>query len=152
MNIKRIPLDTDTVAIQTRAAKQIKLDSRLLPVETKHLFKLSPHCHSCRLPIENDGHLFNLMKRLLATDVSLNTNSLLDWRVDLVACKHVVDLNQSHAKEPFQHESGHCLKCELTDNLWMCLECGCLGCGRQQYGQGPETGLGYGCFLYYYYH
>lgn len=29
---------------------------------------------------------------------------------------------------------AHCLKCELKDNLWLCLTCGALGCGRQQFG------------------
>ncbi|KAF8327578.1 ubiquitin carboxyl-terminal hydrolase 14 [Cantharellus anzutake] len=30
--------------------------------------------------------------------------------------------------------ASHCLLCELTENLWLCLTCGSLGCGRQQFG------------------
>jgi len=32
---------------------------------------------------------------------------------------------------------AHCSKCELKENLWLCLTCGALGCGRKQY-----TGVG----------
>eukprot|EP00697_Spironema_sp_BW2_P016859 gnl/Spiro4/8347_TR4386_c0_g1_i1.p1 gnl/Spiro4/8347_TR4386_c0_g1~~gnl/Spiro4/8347_TR4386_c0_g1_i1.p1 ORF type:complete len:768 (-),score=186.71 gnl/Spiro4/8347_TR4386_c0_g1_i1:55-2358(-) len=33
-----------------------------------------------------------------------------------------------------------CTACELTDNLWLCLTCGALGCGRQQMGGLPGHG------------
>ena len=29
---------------------------------------------------------------------------------------------------------GHCSLCNLKENLWLCLTCGNLGCGRSQYG------------------
>ena len=29
---------------------------------------------------------------------------------------------------------AHCTKCDLKENLWLCLTCGSLGCGRQQFG------------------
>lgn len=32
--------------------------------------------------------------------------------------------------------------CELTTNLWLCLICGSLGCGRQQFGGGGGNGHG----------
>jgi ubiquitin carboxyl-terminal hydrolase 5/13 len=28
---------------------------------------------------------------------------------------------------------AHCSQCELDKNLWLCLTCGNLGCGRRQY-------------------
>ena len=24
----------------------------------------------------------------------------------------------------------HCAKCDLSNNLWLCMSCGALGCGR----------------------
>lgn len=30
--------------------------------------------------------------------------------------------------------------CGLNSNLWLCLVCGALGCGRQQYGGGGGNG------------
>jgi uncharacterized UBP type Zn finger protein len=29
---------------------------------------------------------------------------------------------------------AHCSKCDLKENLWLCLTCGALGCGRELYG------------------
>ena len=29
---------------------------------------------------------------------------------------------------------GHCSMCDLKENLWLCLQCGNLGCGRSQFG------------------
>ena len=31
-------------------------------------------------------------------------------------------------------ELGHCSMCDLKENLWLCLQCGNLGCGRAQFG------------------
>lgn len=31
-------------------------------------------------------------------------------------------------------DSSHCSACDLTENLWLCLECGNTGCGRSQFG------------------
>lgn len=30
--------------------------------------------------------------------------------------------------------SSHCSQCELASNLWLCLTCGSVNCGRQQFG------------------
>lgn len=35
-----------------------------------------------------------------------------------------------------------CSQCELGENLWLCLTCGALGCGRAQYGGNGGNGHG----------
>jgi ubiquitin carboxyl-terminal hydrolase 5/13 len=30
--------------------------------------------------------------------------------------------------------ASHCANCDLKENLWLCLTCGNVGCGRKQYG------------------
>lgn len=37
---------------------------------------------------------------------------------------------------------AHCAKCALNENLWLCLTCGSLGCGRQQFGGFGGNGHG----------
>lgn len=37
---------------------------------------------------------------------------------------------------------AHCSKCDLKENLWLCLACGSLGCGRQQFGGTGGNGHG----------
>lgn len=56
------------------------------------------------------------------------------WEEEITACEHTLMLEQ-HATGPIL-ESGlaHCSQCELKENLWLCLTCGSLGCGRQQFG------------------
>jgi hypothetical protein len=39
---------------------------------------------------------------------------------------------------------AHCTSCTLKENLWLCLTCGSLGCGRAQYGAGNLSGNGHG--------
>lgn len=39
---------------------------------------------------------------------------------------------------------AHCSSCDLKENLWLCLACGSLGCGRQQYGGVGVSGNGHG--------
>ena len=37
---------------------------------------------------------------------------------------------------------GHCSMCDLKENLWLCLQCGNLGCGRAQFGGTGGNGHG----------
>lgn len=42
------------------------------------------------------------------------------------------ELARNHANTVTDH--GHCFECDLRENLWLCLQCGNLGCGRAQFG------------------
>lgn len=35
---------------------------------------------------------------------------------------------------PWSIGLAHCTQCDLKENLWLCLTCGSLGCGRQMWG------------------
>lgn len=48
-------------------------------------------------------------------------------------CEHTLCLQQVEARNVAQTGS-HCNSCELDQNLWLCMTCGSLGCGRQLYG------------------
>lgn len=71
--------------------------------------------------------------------------------MDLAPCSHTKNLKQSQGvvladkcKDKIALHSilshvnliyialAHCSQCALTNNLWLCLICGALGCGRQQ--------------------
>lgn len=74
------------------------------------------------------------------------------WEEEFTPCEHTLMLEQlavghiapSGASRPFLSSRvrlmewriglAHCGKCELKENLWLCLTCGSLGCGRQQFG------------------
>ncbi|KAI7520491.1 ubiquitin thiolesterase, partial [Hortaea werneckii] len=47
---------------------------------------------------------------------------------------HTLCLEQEPPRQIPSGDLGHCTKCDLKENLWLCLTCGNLGCGRTQWG------------------
>ncbi|KAK9453043.1 hypothetical protein V1511DRAFT_115479 [Dipodascopsis uninucleata] len=56
------------------------------------------------------------------------------WEEEITPCEHTLCVEQSESKILADQELAHCSQCELNENLWLCLQCGNLGCGRQQFG------------------
>ncbi|KAL2261413.1 hypothetical protein VTK26DRAFT_4208 [Humicola hyalothermophila] len=56
------------------------------------------------------------------------------WEQELTSCEHILTLQQGPPRQIESQDLGHCAKCDLKENLWLCLECGNLGCGRAQFG------------------
>jgi ubiquitin carboxyl-terminal hydrolase 5/13 len=67
------------------------------------------------------------------------------WEQELTACEHTLCLHQDAARNIASQDLGHCSQCELNENLWLCLTCGNLGCGRAQFGGvgGNSHGVGH---------
>lgn len=69
------------------------------------------------------------------------------WREEVVPCEHSRALEQSF--DPIAcrlaQSREQCGGCELRENLWMCLTCGSIGCGRRQFdgSGGRDHGLGH---------
>ena len=57
------------------------------------------------------------------------------WEEELVPCAHTRAL--APTAQPLDLRGATCAECELTGNLWLCLTCGHLGCGRAQLGGAP---------------
>ncbi|KAK9377656.1 uncharacterized protein V1513DRAFT_434854 [Lipomyces chichibuensis] len=64
------------------------------------------------------------------------------WEEEILPCEHTLVLDQDEAKVLADQELAHCSQCELKENLWLCLKCGNLGCGRQQFGGVGGNGHG----------
>lgn len=58
------------------------------------------------------------------------------WELELQPCEHVAiheSIFAGKAATPLSSDRlSHCALCELTQNLWICLECGQISCGRRQ--------------------
>lgn len=65
------------------------------------------------------------------------------WEQELTSCEHILTMQQGEPRKIESQDLGHCSKCDLNENLWLCLECGNLGCGRAQFGgvSGNSHGL-----------
>lgn len=53
------------------------------------------------------------------------------WELKIEECKHIKELDQSQIVNSDPHM--HCSSCELENNLWLCLTCGYVGCGRKNF-------------------
>lgn len=73
----------------------------------------------------------------LYIDEILNANSsnredeIKQWEQEIYPCAHSIDLEQVNSGTI---DLTQCSQCDLKENLWICLHCGALGCGRQQFG------------------
>ena len=60
------------------------------------------------------------------------------WEQTMEMCEHTLMLEQEPGKTIAFGDLGHCRQCDLKENLWLCLTCGNLGCGRKNFmGMGP---------------
>ncbi len=63
------------------------------------------------------------------------TADIKAWEEEtLQTCCHIENLFQVENKHIDGKSMAHCKDCDLKENLWLCLSCGNLGCGRAQYG------------------
>ena len=74
---------------------------------------------------------------------SARQSEVKSWEEEIVACEHTLTLEQLTTEPIPASGLAHCSLCELKENLWLCLACGSLGCGRKQYG-GVPGGNGHG--------
>ncbi|KAI9836844.1 MAG: hypothetical protein M1819_001009 [Sarea resinae] len=56
------------------------------------------------------------------------------WEQEMTPCEHTLCLEQDPSRQIESQDLGHCSMCDLKENLWLCLQCGNLGCGRAQFG------------------
>ncbi|KMU92678.1 ubiquitin carboxyl-terminal hydrolase 14 [Coccidioides immitis H538.4] len=56
------------------------------------------------------------------------------WELELTSCEHILCLTQDDASLMQLNKFSHCSQCSMQENLWLCLQCGNVGCGRSQFG------------------
>ncbi|KAI0249448.1 ubiquitin carboxyl-terminal hydrolase 14 [Lactifluus subvellereus] len=56
------------------------------------------------------------------------------WEEELLPCEHTLTLAQFAEGHIPPSGLARCSMCDLKENLWLCLTCGALGCGRKLYG------------------
>jgi ubiquitin carboxyl-terminal hydrolase 5/13 len=59
----------------------------------------------------------------------------------MTSCQHISGVIQQSDIPPIQYPAK-CKDCEMGGNLWCCLVCGNLACGRKQFGGGGGNGHG----------
>ncbi|SCV03848.1 LAME_0H13718g1_1 [Lachancea meyersii CBS 8951] len=79
-----------------------------------------------------DPKVTNKVKNILQARSSNFQQMANSWQLEVKACEHVKSFTVSAGAA--QDVGKNCADCDLGNNLWLCLHCGHLGCGRQQVG------------------
>ncbi|KAI3481252.1 hypothetical protein L1887_56468 [Cichorium endivia] len=99
-----------------------------------------PRCLACdpagpgkELPMTDK--LDEVIRGIMTAMSSAQQSEVKAWEEEIVACQHTRELVQPGERLKLEPSGlASCGKCELTSNLWLCLTCGHLGCGRAQFG------------------
>ncbi|KAL8896804.1 MAG: hypothetical protein Q9192_002902 [Flavoplaca navasiana] len=93
-------------------------------------------CYECGIDDvdKSSGKLSAVVEGVMKANTFAKQAEVQAWEQEITACEHTLCLDQEPARQIESQSLGHCSMCDLKENLWLCLECGNLGCGRQQYG------------------
>lgn len=81
-----------------------------------------------------------IVDAILSSLSSAKQSDIKAWEEVIEPCEHTLCLVQDAPKKLAQQDLAHCADCDLKENLWLCLACGNLGCGRKQYdGSGGNS-------------
>lgn len=94
---------------------------------------------------ENTGEMAKIAK-MVRESLEYGGGASLD--ADGAVCPHLADSNNTDTKTDdvtrsdddsgvllIKEEDEKCKQCEVTGNLWLCMACGAIGCGRKQAGK-----------------
>ncbi|KAJ3082605.1 hypothetical protein HK102_001574 [Quaeritorhiza haematococci] len=135
MNIRRVQKprrDADSPP----PTKITKLAIQAENEEDKYEYITKAKCYSCGgAEIDRmQGNLPLVMDSVLAALSAKKQSEIKAWEEEITSCTHTENLEQGPKKEMESQALAHCSRCELKENMWLCLTCGNLGCGRKQYG------------------
>ena len=98
--------------------------------------KTQVKCYECGVEdVDNtSGKLPGTVDAVLKANTFARQAEVQAWEQEFVPCEHTLCLEQEEARKIASQDLGHCSMCDLKENLWLCLQCGNLGCGRSQFG------------------
>lgn len=133
LNIKRIRKH------KTREEPPQKVTKLAIAAETeadKYDTTTQIKCYECQIDNveKGSGKLATVVDAVLKANTFARQEEVKAWEQELTACEHTLCLVQDAARDIQSQDLGHCSNCDLKENLWLCLTCGNLGCGRAQFG------------------
>ncbi|RDW91199.1 ubiquitinyl hydrolase 1 [Coleophoma crateriformis] len=93
-------------------------------------------CYECNIESvdKTSGRLPAVVEGVLKANTFSKQEEVKAWEQEFTTCEHILTLQQETPRQIQSQDLGHCSMCDLQENLWLCLQCGNLGCGRQQHG------------------
>ena len=80
------------------------------------------------------GKLPNIVDGIMNANTFAKQEEVKAWEQEITPCEHTLCLEQGAKGLIPSQDLGQCALCDLKENLWLCLTCGALGCGRAQFG------------------
>ncbi|KAG7860565.1 hypothetical protein KL939_002051 [Ogataea angusta] len=77
------------------------------------------------------AQISNCAAAILKATSSDKKQEIKAWEQEIVPCPHAFDIEQKPIAEL---DISQCAQCGLKENLWICVTCGSIGCGRAQFG------------------
>ncbi|KAK7975717.1 cyclophilin E [Apiospora arundinis] len=116
-------------------AKMTKLAIAAETEADRYDYHTAAKCLECKVDID----LFNpkiasVVDGIMKANTFSRKEEVKAWEQEMTSCEHILLLQQHEGKQIQSGDLGHCSQCDLKENLWLCLECGNLGCGRAQFG------------------
>ncbi|KAJ5585345.1 uncharacterized protein N7459_005145 [Penicillium hispanicum] len=104
--------------------------------EDRYEIATSVICYSC---VQQDvdktsGKLPAVIDGVMTAMTFSKREEVKAWEQEFVPCEHTLCLAQQEVENSESKDSSQCSTCDLKENLWICLECGNIGCGRSQFG------------------
>jgi ubiquitin carboxyl-terminal hydrolase 5/13 len=83
---------------------------------------------------KTSGNLPAVVNGVMKANTFAKQEEVKAWEQEFTPCEHTLCLEQHPGRQIESPNLGSCSQCDLKENLWLCLECGNLGCGRAQFG------------------
>lgn len=132
LNIKR----TRKVLVRDEPPQKItKLAIAAEKDADKYDHALSVKCLECNAAVDaTDPKIAPIVDGIMTSNTFSRKEEIKAWEQELTSCEHILLMQQDAPREIAGQDLGACAKCDLKENLWLCLQCGSLGCGRAQFG------------------
>ena len=98
--------------------------------------KIEIRCLVCKktLDYETDEDILNLVNDILNSYSENEKQEIKAWEEKILPCEHTLTLKQIEGVIIEEKSIAKCNDCDLNKNLWLCLTCGNLSCGRKETG------------------
>lgn len=142
LNIRR----TRKVVVRDEPPQKISRLAIAAETETdRYDYTTTVKCYECNVDDvdKTSGKLPAVVEGVLKANTFSRQEEVKAWEQEFTSCEHIHTLQQEGARQIQSQDLGHCSMCDLQENLWLCLQCGNLGCGRAQFGglKGHSHGL-----------
>lgn len=103
--------------------------------EDKYDNALAVKCLECNTLVDiTNPKIAPVVDGIMTSNTFSRKEEIKAWEQELTSCEHILLMQQDEPRKIAGQDLGGCAKCDLKENLWLCLQCGALGCGRAQFG------------------